>query len=94
MAHISGLVAYTEMDNPFLFCDVVTSTTHKTLRGPRSGMIFFKKELENQINFSVFPMLQGGPHQHQIAGLSTQFLEVQTPEFKGYIQQVKVMLRF
>ncbi len=89
MAHISGLVATQEMDNPFLYCDVVTSTTHKTLRGPRSGMIFFKKELENQINFSVFPMLQGGPHQHQIAGLATQFLEVQTPEFKGYIQQVK-----
>ena len=89
MAHISGLVATEEMDNPFLYCDVVTSTTHKTLRGPRSGMIFFKKELENQINFSVFPMLQGGPHQHQIAGLATQFLEVQTPEFKGYIQQVK-----
>ena len=89
MAHISGLVATQEMENPFLFCDVVTSTTHKTLRGPRSGMIFFKKELENQINFSVFPMLQGGPHQHQIAGLATQFLEVQTPEFKGYIQQVK-----
>ena len=89
MAHISGLVATQEMENPFLFCDVVTSTTHKTLRGPRSGMIFFKKELEDQINFSVFPMLQGGPHQHQIAGLATQFLEVQTPEFKGYIQQVK-----
>ena len=89
MAHISGLVATEEMDNPFLYCDVVTSTTHKTLRGPRSGMIFFKKELENQINFSVFPMLQGGPHQHQIAGLATQFLEVQTPEFKCYIQQVK-----
>ena len=89
MAHISGLVATQEMENPFLFCDVVTSTTHKTLRGPRSGMIFFKKELENQINFSVFPMLQGGPHQHQIAGLATQFLEVQTPEFKKYIQQVK-----
>ena len=89
MAHISGLVATEEMDNPFLYCDVVTSTTHKTLRGPRSGMIFFKKELENQINFSVFPMLQGGPHQHQIAGLATQFLEVQTPKFKSYIQQVK-----
>ena len=89
MAHISGLVATQEMENPFLFCDVITSTTHKTLRGPRSGMIFFKKELEDQINFSVFPMLQGGPHQHQIAGLATQFLEVQTPEFKGYIRQVK-----
>ena len=90
MAHISGLVATQEMENPFLFCDVVTSTTHKTLRGPRSGMIFFKKELESKINFSVFPMLQGGPHQHQIAGLATQLLEVQTPEFKNYIKQVKM----
>lgn len=89
MAHISGLVATQEMENPFLYCDVVTSTTHKTLRGPRSGMIFFKKELGDQINFSVFPMLQGGPHQHQIAGLATQLLEVQTPEFKNYIRTVK-----
>ncbi len=89
MAHISGLVVTEEMNNPFNYCDVVTSTTHKTLRGPRSGMIFFRKELEDKINFSVFPMLQGGPHQHQIAGLATQLLEVQTPEFKNYIIQVK-----
>lgn len=90
MAHISGLVATQEMKSPFDYCDVVTSTTHKTLRGPRSGIIFFKKELENQINFSVFPMLQGGPHQHQIAGVATQLLEVQTDEFKNYIKQVKL----
>lgn len=89
MAHISGLVVTEEMNNPFNYCDVITSTTHKTLRGPRSGMIFFRKELEDKINFSVFPMLQGGPHQHQIAGLATQLLEVQTPEFKNYIIQVK-----
>lgn len=89
MAHISGLVVTEEMNNPFNYCDVVTSTTHKTLRGPRSGMIFFRKELEDKINFSVFPMLQGGPHQHQIAGLATQLLEVQTPDFKNYIIQVK-----
>ena len=89
MAHISGLVATDEMKNPFLFCDIVTTTTHKTLRGPRSGMIFFKKQFENDINFSVFPGLQGGPHEHQIAGVATQLLEVQTPEFKTYIKQVK-----
>ena len=89
MAHISGLVAVEEMKSPFDYCDVVTSTTHKTLRGPRSGMIFYRKELEDAINFSVFPMLQGGPHQHQIAGLATQLLEAQTHEFKNYIIQVK-----
>ncbi len=89
MAHISGLVATQEMKSPFEYCDIVTSTTHKTLRGPRSGIIFFKREYEDKINFSVFPALQGGPHQHQIAGLATQLLEVQTPEFKTYIQQVK-----
>ena len=89
MAHISGLVAVGEMNNPFDFCDIVTTTTHKTLRGPRSGMIFFKKQLESSINFSVFPGLQGGPHEHQIAGVATQLLECQTLEFKSYIQQVK-----
>ena len=70
MAHISGLVATQELSNPFEFCDIVTTTTHKTLRGPRSGLIFFKKEYEDDINFSVFPGLQGGPHQHQIAGVA------------------------
>tara|TARA_B100000123_G_scaffold269728_1_gene246353 strand:- start:849 stop:2171 length:1323 start_codon:yes stop_codon:yes gene_type:complete len=89
MAHISGFVVTQEMNNPFEYCDVITSTTHKTLRGPRSGMIFYKKELEESINFSVFPGLQGGPHQHQIAGLAVQLLEVTNPEFKDYIKQVK-----
>lgn len=89
MAHISGLVAAGEMNNPFKYCDIVTTTTHKTLRGPRSGIIFFKKNFESDINFSVFPGLQGGPHEHQIAGVATQLLEAQTPEFKTYIQQVK-----
>ena len=89
MAHISGLVATGEFNNPFEFCDVVTTTTHKTLRGPRSGMIFYKKELESNIDFAVFPGLQGGPHNHQIAALATQLLEVNTPEFKEYIVQVK-----
>ena len=89
MAHFSGLVAAKELKNPFEFCDIVTTTTHKTLRGPRAGMIFFKKQYEDQINNSVFPGLQGGPHEHQIAAISTQLLQVQKPEFKLYIQQVK-----
>jgi len=62
MAHYSGLIATELMDSPFKYCDVVTSTTHKTLRGPRSGVIFCKQELAAKINFAVFPMHQGGPH--------------------------------
>ena len=89
MAHFSGLVATQEISNPFEYCDIVTTTTHKTLRGPRAGMIFFKKEFENQVNQSVFPGLQGGPHEHQIAAIATQLKEVASPEFKLYIQQVK-----
>ena len=88
MAHFSGLVATEEFKNPFEYCDVVTTTTHKTLRGPRSGMIFFKKEFENSVNQAVFPMLQGGPHEHQIAGVATQLKEVMTPEFRQYMKQV------
>eukprot|EP00549_Striatella_unipunctata_P025558 CAMPEP_0118707522 /NCGR_PEP_ID=MMETSP0800-20121206/21265_1 /TAXON_ID=210618 ORGANISM="Striatella unipunctata, Strain CCMP2910" /NCGR_SAMPLE_ID=MMETSP0800 /ASSEMBLY_ACC=CAM_ASM_000638 /LENGTH=349 /DNA_ID=CAMNT_0006610387 /DNA_START=461 /DNA_END=1510 /DNA_ORIENTATION=- len=92
MAHISGLVATGEADSPFEYCDVVTTTTHKSLRGPRAGMIFFKKDERNfepKINQAVFPALQGGPHEHQIAGIATQLKEVMTPEFKQYIQQVR-----
>merc|ERR1712070_801463 len=101
IAHMGGLVATGEAANPFEFCDVVTTTTHKSLRGPRAGMIFFRRgpkseaegapryEYEDAINFSVFPSLQGGPHNHQIAGLCTQLKEVATPEFKLYAKQVK-----
>jgi len=100
IAHISGLVATGEAVSPFDTCDVVTTTTHKSLRGPRAGMIFFRKgpkpdasgakyEYEDAINFSVFPSLQGGPHNHQIAGLATQLKEVASPEFKAYAKQVK-----
>lgn len=71
IAHISGLVATGLMESPFSTCDVVTSTTHKSLRGPRSGLIFFKKQYADKINFAVFPMLQGGPHNVQIAALAT-----------------------
>lgn len=98
MAHFSGLVAAEEHNNPFEFADVVTTTTHKSLRGPRSGMIFFRREVvrgkekinvEERVNNAVFPMLQGGPHMHQIAGVATQLKEVTTPEWKQYIVQVK-----
>ena len=89
IAHISGLVATGEAVEPFSWCDVVTTTTHKSLRGPRSGMIFYKKELGAAIDAAVFPGLQGGPHQHQIAALATQLREVMTPEFKFYSKQVR-----
>jgi len=92
MAHISGLVATKEQASPFELCDVVTTTTHKSLRGPRAGMIFFRKDdrgFEHKINQAVFPALQGGPHEHQIAGVATQLLEVMTPEFHTYSKQVK-----
>jgi len=92
MAHISGLVATGELASPFEYCDVVTTTTHKSLRGPRAGMIFYRldeREFKARINAAVFPALQGGPHEHQIAGIATQLKEVCTPEFKVYSQQVK-----
>jgi len=91
MAHISGLVATGHQKSPFEYCDVVTTTTHKSLRGPRAGMIFFRKDergFESRINQAVFPALQGGPHEHQIAGIATQLKEVMTPEFKQYSEQV------
>jgi len=93
MAHISGLVATQEADSPFDFADVVTTTTHKSLRGPRAGMIFFKKQYEQAINQAVFPALQGGPHEHQIAGIATQLKEVMTPAFVQYSKQVKANAR-
>jgi glycine hydroxymethyltransferase len=89
MAHFSGLVVTEELKSPFDYCDIVTTTTHKTLRGPRSGMIFYKLEYKKNIDQSVFPGLQGGPHNHQIAGLAVQLKEVMKPEFKEYIIQVK-----
>lgn len=88
MAHISGLIASGLCNNPFEYADVVTTTTHKTLRGPRAGMIFCKKELKGKIDFSVFPSLQGGPHNHQIAAIATQLKEVNSEEFKEYSKQV------
>ena len=92
IAHISGLVATGVHSSPFEYCDVVTTTTHKSLRGPRAGVIFFRKDsrgFEGKINQAVFPSLQGGPHENAIAGVATQLLEVMTPEFKVYSEQVK-----
>jgi glycine hydroxymethyltransferase len=88
MAHISGLVAGRVVDSPFEYADVVTTTTHKSLRGPRSGMIFAKLEHMDEINTAVFPMLQGGPHNHQIAALAVALKEASQPEFAKYAQQV------
>jgi glycine hydroxymethyltransferase len=88
MAHISGLVAGGVAANPFEFADIVTSTTHKTLRGPRSGMIFGKVEYMDNINAAVFPSLQGGPHNHQIGALAVALKEAKHPEFALYAQTV------
>lgn len=103
------LVSLQECVSPFYYCDVVTSTTHKSLRGPRGGIIFYRKgpkpgkraillnqgvesdhyDLEEKINFAVFPSLQGGPHNNHIAALAIALKQVATPEYKAYMQQVR-----
>lgn len=88
MAHYSGLIAAGVYPNPVPHADFVTSTTHKTLRGPRGGIILAKAEHEKMLNSNVFPSLQGGPLMHVIAGKATAFLEAQQPEFKAYQEQV------
>jgi glycine hydroxymethyltransferase len=88
MAHISGLVASGVAVSPFPYADIVTSTTHKTLRGPRSGMIFAKNQFMDDVNAAVFPSLQGGPHNHQIAALAVALKEASQPEFKQYARRV------
>ena len=104
MAHVSGLVAAGFYPSPFEHSDIVTTTTHKTLRGPRSGMIFYRKGIKGykkngepimydygpRINAAVFPGLQGGPHNHQIAALTTALKQASSPEFKTYAKQVIV----
>ncbi|RXG56310.1 Thioredoxin domain-containing protein [Armadillidium vulgare] len=85
MAHVSGLVAAKLVPSPFPFCDIVTTTTHKTLRGPRSGIIFFRKD---KINQAVFPGLQGGPHNNQIAGVAVALKQAKQPSFRVYQEQV------
>ena len=89
IAHISGFVATTQMKDPFPHCDIVTTTTHKTLRGPRSGMIFCRQQYAKQIDDAIFPGLQGGPHNHQIAALATALKEAATPQFEQYIYRVR-----
>ncbi|BGP27309.1 glycine hydroxymethyltransferase [Rhodotorula toruloides] len=92
MAHISGLVAAQVQNDPFEHCDVVCTTTHKTLRGPRAGLIFFRKDkeadLEKRINDAVFPACQGGPHNNTIAAVAVALKQAATPEFKEYSTQI------
>lgn len=88
MAHTSGLIAGEVLQSPFDYAHVVTSTTHKTLRGPRSGIIFAKRDLMEAIDTAVFPSLQGGPHNHQIAAVAVALKEANTPEFRTYVQNV------
>jgi glycine hydroxymethyltransferase len=88
MAHIAGLVATGVHPNPVPYCDFVTSTTHKTLRGPRGAFILCKKEFAERIDKTVFPGLQGGPFMHQIAGKAVCFKEAMTEEFREYQKQV------
>jgi glycine hydroxymethyltransferase len=88
MAHYAGLVAAGYYPNPVPHADVVTSTTHKTLRGPRGGLILMKAEHEKAINSAIFPGLQGGPLMHVIAGKAVAFKEAMTPAFRNYQEQV------
>jgi len=88
MSHFAGLVAGGAYPSPFSYADVVTTTTHKTLRGPRGAIIFTRKELEGAINKAIFPGLQGGPHMHTIAGIAVALKEAKTTAFKKYAQQV------
>jgi glycine hydroxymethyltransferase len=88
MAHYAGLIAAGVYPNPVPYADFVTSTTHKSLRGPRGGIILMKAEHEKIINSAIFPGIQGGPLMHVIAGKAVAFKEALTPEFKIYQQQV------
>lgn len=101
MAHISGLVAAGVVPSPFEYCDIVTTTTHKSLRGPRGAMIFYRKgykgeskkgpvnyDYEAKINSAVFPGCQGGPHNHTIAALATALKQATSPEYHAYQQAV------
>lgn len=89
MAHFAGLVAAGEYPDPVPYADVVTSTTHKTLRGPRGGLILGKEKYAKKLNSAIFPGSQGGPLEHVIAGKAVAFLEDLQPEFKEYAKQIK-----
>ncbi len=102
IAHISGLVSSGAIPGPFDHADIVTTTTHKSLRGPRGAMIFYRKgqrgttkkgepimyDIEDKLNFAVFPGLQGGPHNHTIAALATALKQANTADYKTYQHQV------
>ncbi|TPX34772.1 glycine hydroxymethyltransferase [Synchytrium endobioticum] len=97
IAHISGLIAAKEAASPFDYADIVTTTTHKTLRGPRAGLIFFRRapkgqkncDLEERVNQAVFPANQGGPHNNTIAAVAVALKQVASPSFKDYAKQIR-----
>jgi len=88
MAHTSGLIASGLLKSPFDYCDIITTTTHKTLRGPRAALIFCKNKFKDQIDFSVFPSAQGGAHNNTISAVATALKQVDTKEFREYSTQV------
>jgi glycine hydroxymethyltransferase len=88
MAHIAGLVAADVHPSPIPYCEMVTTTTHKTLRGARGGMILCREEFAKKVNSRVFPGMQGGPLMHAIAGKAVAFGEALQPEFKDYARQI------
>lgn len=89
MAHYCGLVSARVLKDPFEYADIVTTTTHKMMRGPRGGIIFSKgKEISDKINFGVFPMMQGGPHINQIAALAFALRELNSEAYVNYAQQI------
>ncbi len=88
IAHTAGLIAGKALENPVPYCDVVTTTTHKTLRGPRGAMIMCTEALAKRVDKAVFPGLQGGPHENNIAAKAVAFGEALTDEFKAYAKQV------
>jgi glycine hydroxymethyltransferase len=88
IAHVAGLIAAGLHPSPVPYCEFVTTTTHKTLRGPRAGMIFCREAMAKKLNSSIFPGIQGGPLMHMIAAKAVALKEAMTPEFRGYQRQI------